>query len=85
MDAISLALLSWSDYHDALPVCADVEEKLETALSELASLTKTDMCVENVLHFRDLYCRVWPGSTRVGKGCRCCSMSLTDTYTHPLR
>ena len=41
-----------------------MEEKLETTLSALASLTKTNMRVETVQHFRNLYCRVTPTSNR---------------------
>ena len=64
LDDILMALLSWPDYHHALLARAYVEEKLDTTLSELASLTKIDMRVAGVRHFCDLYCCFTPTSDR---------------------
>jgi len=65
LDAISVALLWWSEFHDALPACANVVGKLETTLSESATMATMDLHAERVAHFRNLYSCVKPTSNVV--------------------
>ena len=52
---ISMAILTWSPFHSALPAAAFVEEVMEASLSRLTRFCATDLRLHSVDDFSDAY------------------------------